>query len=98
MAQDYKKTNFYLPKRHGISEFPDHLTNTDPVQYTERRRIVSSLYTTSAALEAEPHITACVKTLVNQLSVAAYANMPLDLSDWMWVAMSTRGLVRQKLI
>jgi hypothetical protein len=79
----YKKTDFYLPMRSGISAFPDPLTITDPAQHAERKRIVSALYTTSAALEAEPYITACVKTLVSQLSAAAYANVPLDLSDWM---------------
>jgi hypothetical protein len=79
----YRKTDFYLPLRSDISKYPDHLTNLDPAQHAERKRIVAGLYTASTALEAESCITACVKTLVEQLRVAARSKTPLDLGEWM---------------
>jgi hypothetical protein len=79
----YPKTDFYLPLRSNISKYPDHLTNLDSTQHLERKRIVSTLYTASTAIEAEPHITACVKTLINKLRIAARSRDVLELSDWM---------------
>lgn len=83
------KTDFYPGWRNpSFTPTPDNFTNTDEKLHSERRRIVSHVYSMSSVLQSEPFIDDCTRLFMKRLQEFADRDQSFDLGEWLqwWLA------------
>lgn len=80
----YFKTDFYPAWANtSISKHPDHFCNVDEKSHSDRRRIVSSVYTMSNVLKSETYIDKCMELFVRRMGEYADGGSAVDLGEWL---------------
>lgn len=77
------KTDFYTVWQNtSFSKHPDHFTSIKDKVHSERRRIVSHVYSLSNVLQSEKYIDLCSELFLEKLKENAKKDEPFDLGTW----------------